>query len=113
MNVSNAEIVKNIRGIAKSQGTSLTKIELSLGFGNGMIGKWAKAPKSPPYDKLLKIAEFLGVSVNDILGECKQEAAPGPKTESGLPKGYAQLNPANRAIVDRLIADLAKSQSNG
>ena len=35
-----------------------------------------------------------------------------PISESGLPEGYEQLTPANRAIVDRLIADLAKSQSN-
>lgn len=37
-----------------------------------------------------------------------------PLSEDGIqiPAGYEQLNPANRAIVDRLIADLAKSQSD-
>lgn len=33
-------------------------------------------------------------------------------SSEGLPAGYARLNPENKAIVDRLIADLAKAQSN-
>lgn len=91
-------------------------LEKQLGMGNGTIGKWGKNGRVPNYAKLSAVCAALGVSVEDVMSDAtpvKQEAAPGPKTESGLPEGYAQLTPANRAIVDRLIADLAKSQSNG
>lgn len=66
---TNSEIVERIRKLARERKTSLTKIETELNFGNGMIGKWAKAPKSPPYDKLLKIAEYLEVSVESLVEE--------------------------------------------
>lgn len=42
---TNKELVENIREIAKKNGTSLTKIEKKLGWGNGKIGKWESAKK--------------------------------------------------------------------
>lgn len=45
---TNKELVKNIRELAKKNGTSLTKIEKKLGWGNGKIGKWESAKKLPP-----------------------------------------------------------------
>ena len=41
----NAEIVKRIRELCKQSGISITTLEKALGYGNGSIGKWAKAPK--------------------------------------------------------------------
>ena len=43
----------------------------------------------------------------------EKQKKPDPQTGAGTmpPKEYSDLNAANRAIVDRLIADLAKSQS--
>lgn len=53
-------------------------------------------------------AKFLG-----MLTAGKKMTAPEDGGGIQMPAGYEQLNPANRAIVDRLIADLAKSQSDG
>lgn len=47
----NKILVENIRSLSKSQGTSLTRLEKELGFGNGTIGRWASAKKYPPADR--------------------------------------------------------------
>lgn len=59
------------------------------------------------------IADYLGVTTDYLLGT-EIEKKPTPVSESGplYPPGYDQLTPANKAIVDRLIADLAKNQSS-
>lgn len=68
MNENNIIIVENIRMIAASKKMNIAKIEKACGFANGTIGKWAKAPKSPPFDKLMTIADCLGVYIGDIVG---------------------------------------------
>lgn len=68
MNQNNIVIVENIRMIAASKKMNIAKIEKACGFANGTIGKWAKAPKSPPFDKITSIADCLGVYIGDIVG---------------------------------------------
>lgn len=76
----NVTLVDNVRRIARAQNTSLTKIEVALGFGNGTIGKWANAAKSPPYAKIKLIADYLGVTVAELTGE----DTPKPVDEAAL-----------------------------
>lgn len=78
--VNNAQFVETVRDLCKSKQTSLTKLEAQLGFSNGYIGKWAKRPSSPPHDKLVEIANALGVTVEELTGEQK-EPTPAPQTE--------------------------------
>ena len=66
MNIRNQAIVANIKDIATMRRTTIKQIEKDLGFGNGMIGKWKSAPKSPPFEKIEMIAEYLGVTVDDL-----------------------------------------------
>jgi len=60
-------MVDRIRALCRAQGTSVTKLEESLGFGNGTIGKWKNAKNAPPADKLQKVADALGVSADFLL----------------------------------------------
>lgn len=70
--MDNAQFVERVRCLCKSQKTSLTKLEAELGFSNGYIGKWSKRPTSPPHDKLVEIANALGVTVEELTGEQKE-----------------------------------------
>ena len=74
--MDNAKTVKTIRALCKKKKTSLTRIEEKLGFSNGYIGKMAKRPSSPPYDKLVAIANELGVTVADLTGDTENEKKP-------------------------------------
>lgn len=74
--MDNAKTVETIRALCKKKKTSLTRIEEKLGFSNGYIGKMAKRPSSPPYDKLVAIANELGVTVADLTGDTENEEKP-------------------------------------
>lgn len=67
--MDNVKTVETIRAMCKKKKTSLTRLEEKLGFSNGYICKMAKRPSSPPYDKLVAIANELGVTVADLTGE--------------------------------------------
>lgn len=82
----NEKIVSRIDSLAKSKGTSIAEIERSVGFGNGKIGKWKKAPKSPPFESLLVVANHLETTIAYLTGETDDPSAgikkdPIPKDE--------------------------------
>lgn len=65
--------VDNIRSACAKRNTSLKQLEKDLGIGNGVIAKWEKAKNSPPYDRIVAIAEHLNVSVSYLTGEGQKE----------------------------------------
>ena len=91
----NEKIVSRIDSLAKSKGTSIAEIERSVGFGNGKIGKWKKAPKSPPFESLLVVANHLETTIAYLTGETDDPYAgtkkePAPK-KSELSIGQLEL----------------------
>lgn len=81
--MDNVKTVETIRALCKKKKTSLTRLEEKLGFSNGYIGKMAKRPSSPPYDKLVAIANELGVTVADLTGDSENKKKP-PAQSDGL-----------------------------
>lgn len=79
--VDNVKTVETIRALCKKKKTSLTRLEEKLGFSNGYIGKMAKRPSSPPYDKLVAIANELGATVADLTGDSENEKKPTVKDD--------------------------------
>lgn len=55
----------NIKDLAAQKKISVAELERTLGFGNGSISKWNK--QSPSADKLKKVADYFGVSVDYLL----------------------------------------------
>lgn len=101
-------MVKIIKDLCEANGTTLKALERNLSLGNGTIRRWDDS--APSVDKLVRVANYFGVSVNDLLKDStpEQKNKPTPKNESGqgLPAGYDKLTPENKAIVDRLIHEI-------
>ena len=95
----NEKIVSRIDSLAKSKGTSIAEIERSVGFGNGKIGKWKKAPKSPPFESLLVVANHLETTIAYLTGETDDPSA-GIKKDP-IPKDGA-VSSAAQEILDFL-----------
>lgn len=125
MNKNNITIVENIRVIASQCGTNISKIEKACGFANGTIGKWAKAPKSPPFDKIFKVAEHLGVMLEDIVGDDCKFLTDTPETkkdttlagdvefslDAELIKRLIQLTPEEATKVDAFVQGILANRS--
>ena len=116
-NEQNKIIVNNIRTLAATRGTNIATIERELGIGNGTIGKWAKAAKSPPYETLYKIATHFGVTVAELTGEAgekgiKKDPIQKDEDDNMMNPDYLKLNAANRAAIDAAIAAFLASQKS-
>lgn len=90
----------------------MTKAEFyeKAGITASAVSQWRHQITVPSENTIQRIANLFKVDVSFLTGNQKN---PDPPTGAGTmpPKEYADLNVANKAIVDRLIADLARSQS--
>jgi len=57
----------NIESLCKAQGISIAKLEQNSGLGNATIRNWRKA--SPTLDKLKRVADYFGVTVDELLAD--------------------------------------------
>ena len=60
-------MLKTIRNIAKQKGISLAKIERACELGERSLYRWDT--NYPSVDKVKKVADYLGVTVDDLLKE--------------------------------------------
>ena len=75
-------IVDRIRALCVKNRTSITKIEMELGYANGTIGKWKKAKRRPPLEKVMEVAARLHTTVEYLYtGETDIKKPPGPEAE--------------------------------
>lgn len=93
------ELVEFIRVSCKSRNSSITKMEKDLSFANGTVGKWANGKRYPPKDKLLLVADFLQISIEELMGQ-----EPGQKEKPNTLDGIEleKLSPARRALLEAL-----------
>lgn len=61
-------LLKNITRLCKEKGVSIARLERESGIGNGTIGRWDRA--SPTLENVLKVAEYLGTTVDALLSPC-------------------------------------------
>lgn len=99
--------LKYFMGLAGETKASLAAV---MDYSYSTVSDWVDGKKYPRMDKVQALADHYGVLKSALT---EQHDKPALVAESGPkpPVSYADLTPANRAIVDRLIADLAKSQS--
>lgn len=93
------ELVEFIRVSCKNKNSSITKMEKDLNFANGTVGKWASGKRYPPKDKLSLVADFLQISIEELMGE-EQKEKPAP--------GGSELDARFDALLSQMTdADLA------
>ena len=94
----------------KRLGLTQTELGERLGVKTNAVSKWeCGRVEDIPTSKIKAMAALFEVPPSYLIDNNE----PAPVDEGGpkVPEGYERLTPANRAIVDRLIADLAASQS--
>lgn len=70
-------VYDNVKSIAKASGISINAIEKQAGLSVGGVCKWNVV--SPTASSLLKVANILGCSVNDLLSQSNDQV-PGKET---------------------------------
>lgn len=98
---------RNLNYMLERESMKQSDLVARLNVSKAQVSDWCAGKNIPRSNYLASLVELFGCQLSDLMSE--KEAA--PIAGSGLPEGYVQLTPENRAIVDRLIADLAKTQS--
>ena len=60
-------IYDNVKRLCWENHTSIFTLEKDCGIGNGSIGKWADGDANPRIGTLKKIADYFGVTVDELL----------------------------------------------
>lgn len=103
--------VERVKEICKERKIPISRLEKDLGFANGYISQLRKG--SFPDDRLLLISNYLGVTPNYLTtGVEREETKKEPDAGSvELNPDYFKLSAENKALVDALIAQLSRTQS--
>ena len=64
----------NIQQLCKERGISIARLEKETGIGNATIGRWDKS--SPTVAKLKSVADFFGVTVDDLIKDLPHSTNP-------------------------------------
>ncbi len=64
-------ILSRVRTLCDENGISISRLERETGLGNATIRGWATS--SPTVDKLKLVADYFGVSVDDLLNPDKTQ----------------------------------------
>lgn len=65
-------ILENIRALCKERGVSISTLEKATKIGNGTIARWGES--SPRVDNLKAVADYFGVTVNDLIAQAQDSA---------------------------------------
>ena len=68
-----------VKALCDENGITPTSLEKKLNFGNGTIKKWATV--SPRLDKVIQVATYFNVTVNDLLDGIEAKETPTPEGE--------------------------------
>lgn len=58
-------LLQNILALCKERKISVAKLEKEIGLGNATISRWGSS--SPSVENVRKVAEFFGVSIDELL----------------------------------------------
>lgn len=89
-------VLNRIKDLANERNMSLAEVERRTGLSSGSITKWGKS--SPAAEKLEKIADLFGVSIDYLTGRTDSKE-PFPNTSKDLPSSKA-LTVATRISDD-------------
>lgn len=103
-------IVDVIKKECSLRGISIHSLEQELEIGGGTIGKWKKA--SPKAETVMKIAAYLDVTTDYLLGLTEEKNKPIPEDELDreILERMAKLSPAEQEKVAIFIEGMIASR---
>lgn len=101
------KFAQNLKNIMQKQNKTQSDLVKDLSFRQATVSDWLNGKKYPRMDKVEKLANYLGVSINELLMQSVSEP-PVPviqltNQEKSLIKKYRQLNADGKLVIDNQI----------
>lgn len=86
------DITEKIIMLLNEKGISIAKMMRELGFSSGLFSQWKSGKQRPSAEKICKIAEYLNVSTDYLLGKTLKVSYVLTENEKFLLDEYRKLN---------------------
>lgn len=97
MRTSGVEILDYLRELLQSENKTIADMCRALDMEPAMFSWWKKKPKlSPKVDSLCEIANYLGITLNDIVG---MKEAPLPKDIKEMERMLVAIPEEDREMI--------------
>lgn len=101
------KFAQNLKIIMQKRNKTQSDLVKDLSFRQATVSDWLNGKKYPRMDKVEKLANYLGVSINELLMQSVSEP-PVPAIqltdqEKSLIKKYRQLNADGKLVIDNQI----------
>lgn len=100
--------VQNVKKYCEIKGVKPTVACDESGAGKNLLGQLLNRDTIPSIERVQLLAQYLGVTTSDLLGE-KQQSSP-PSEEDRLLAGYDALSARNREKLEEYLDLLLSSQ---
>ena len=107
------KIVENIQRICKEKGTTPTVAGKESGAGKDLVSAMKRRGVLPSIEKMRLLAEYLGVTTSELLGETKKPTVQDDgltEAEQALMDMFRQLTPDQQDMVIRMVQAAADKQ---
>ena len=101
------KFAQNLKNIMQKRNKTQSDLVKDLSFRQATVSDWLNGKKYPRMDKVEKLANYLGVSINELLMQSVYEP-PIPEIqltdqEKSMIKKYRQLNADGKLVIDNQI----------
>lgn len=101
------KFAQNLKNIMQKRKKTQSDLVKDLSFRQATVSDWLNGKKYPRMDKVEKLANYLGVSINELLMQSVSEP-PVPTIqltdqEKTMIKKYRQLNADGKLVIDNQI----------
>lgn len=101
------KFAQNLKNIMQKRNKTQSDLVKDLSFRQATVSDWLNGKKYPRMDKVEKLANYLGVSINELLMQSVSEP-PIPEIqltdqEKSMIKKYRQLNTDGKNRVDYVL----------
>lgn len=108
------KFAQNLKNIMQKRKKTQSDLVKDLSFRQATVSDWLNGKKYPRMDKVEKLANYLGVSINELLMQSVSEP-PVPTIqltaqEKSMIKKYRQLNADGKLVIDNQIDFLLYKQ---
>lgn len=104
-----------IKEIRESKGISQRQAAIALGLSPVRYGRYENGQRKPEPEMLTSIAEYFGVTVDELIGRDDADTKKEPATVGGHDEAFMvrvnQLSPENRALLDSQLDWLLSRQA--
>lgn len=101
------KFAQNLKNIMQKRNKTQSDLVKDLSFRQATVSDWLNGKKYPRMDKVEKLANYLGVSINELLMQSVSEppvlAIQLTDQEKSMIKKYRQLNADGKLVIDNQI----------